>query len=144
MKKTMTVGVAVIAATVLASAKLNKLDKTAKFSFIRTLSRLRPIREKNEADEKDAQERLKPDNWDEILAIEERPRNEWTPAETALHDTAVIKFNKAVEECMNSLRDETVDVDVEEVGEDALSLLFDSNPEWTAAGMERMVELFTK
>lgn len=140
----MTVGVAVIAANVLASAKLNKLDGTAKFPFIRTLSRLRPIREKNEADEKDAQERLKPDNWDEILAIEERPRNEWTPAETALHDTAVIKFNKAVEDCIMPRRDESVEVEIENVSEDALVHLFNSNPEWTAAAMERMVELFTK
>lgn len=68
MKKKPTKETILNAYNILSQSKLGKMDEAGKFAVIRTLRPLKGVATALQDYEKDARERLKPDNYDELVA----------------------------------------------------------------------------
>lgn len=100
---------------------LRELPKQALFVIMRTLRALRPIAEEWEKSEKDAAERLRPENA-EALALELK-HADTTPERKEEISQIERKYSADVDEFMNGLADEEVDVALERIDEDAFYAL---------------------
>lgn len=121
---------------VLNEVKLTKLADADKYLIIKMLKKLRPIAENFEAYQKDAGERLKPTNWDEI--IEKAQKWQQEGEETTLTDEEKKEINLAIYTYDNSVRscisEELMienEVEYKKISEEAFEKLLASN-DWDA------------
>ncbi|MDE6022323.1 MAG: hypothetical protein K2G13_02360 [Muribaculaceae bacterium] len=107
--------------------KLSGLDTKDMFKVINIIRVLKPIAEAFHDFQRDAGERLKPDNWDEILEKKER-MDKLPPAEQAEVDNAIAEFNKKGAECVQAELDKEVELEpYEHLGKDAFGILVKDN-----------------
>lgn len=138
--KTLSIEKAVAAYSQLAAAKLNACKASEKFVVIKATAALRPIAEKYQSIARDAQERLRPDNWEQLVEQSKR-WTELSDADKAAHNEAVYKYNAEVEECLAEELSKEAEVEVGALDEEALGRLLDSNPEWNVAQAEAVIAL---
>lgn len=142
MTKNITTEEAVIVSQLLQGVKLTSVKGKDKFPVIRAISALRPIMEAYAATEKDAQERLRPENW-ETLVEQSGKWDTLTDEEKTIHNATAEKYQREVTECLSAERKKAVSVEVGVLSEDALASLFDSNPEWNGVQAELIMDFFT-
>lgn len=122
--------------TILKEAKLTKLADADKYSIIKILRKLRPTAEKFDADKKDASERLKPENWDDIIAKAQQWQKEGedttlTEEERKEINATIIKYENSVRECIIEELNTEVEVDMPTINEAVFEKLMASN-DWEA------------
>lgn len=106
----------------LASAKMSKMKDEDRFSFIRTMNKLRPIANGVNEIIADACKRLEPDGWDGIVQkISSNAKLSVSESET------LNKYNRDVQTCVNAEINKEVEVDFEELSMEAISSLSASN-----------------
>lgn len=121
---------------ILKEAKLTKLADSDKYTIIKILRKLRPTAEKFEEDKKDASERLKPENWEDIIAKAQQWQKDGN--ETTLTDeekkeinATIIKYENSVRECIIEELNTEVEVDMPTISEAVFEKLMASN-DWEA------------
>lgn len=121
---------------VLNEVKLTKLSDADKYLIIKMLKKLRPIAENFEAYQKDAGERLKPTNWDEI--IEKAQKWQQEGEETTLTDEekkeinlAIYTYDTSVRNCVTEELMLEHEVEYKKISEEAFEKLLASN-DWDA------------
>lgn len=134
------------AAAILAEARLTGMDDADKFTVIRALRVLKPIRQQYEDFVQDAAKRLRPEGFDRL----EQMKREWNEqhkgqkykdlTEEELLELNDINqqyndYNSKVEDCIReeSMAEHTLSY--ARLSDEALGKLMAANPEWTAAAM---------
>lgn len=103
-------------------AKLTKMENTERFALILAIRQLKKVNADFEDFLKDAQERLKPEDFDKIVS-KVQAREELTPEESAI----INKYNRDVEDCVKDELDKEVELTFEPLSEDALGRFIASN-----------------
>ena len=121
---------------ILKEAKLTKLADADKYTIIKILRKLRPTAEKFEEDKKDASERLKPENWEDIIAKAQQWQKEGeettlTEEEKKEINATIIKYENSVRECIIEELNTEVEVDMPTISEAVFEKLMASN-DWEA------------
>lgn len=145
----------VTATAALSDAKLTGMADTDKFTVIRALRVLKPIRQQYEDFVRDASERLKPEGFDRL---QERARK-WNDQHkgkkmadltdderTELEDinTQYADYNKKVEQCVREEADRDQPLDFAKLTEEAFGKLLAANADWTAATILLLTETLMK
>lgn len=127
-------------ASVLAGAKLGKCQTADKFAIIKASAALKPRAEEYNALVKEAQERLRPENWDAL--VEESKRwDELDEAARAVHNRQVQAYTDEVNGCVAELLAREVEIELPGgLDAEAMGRLLDSNPEWTVGQAGLVVE----
>ena len=126
---------------VLNGAKLAKMQDTDKFTVIRAMRALKPIQADYEAAVRDAQERLKPEDFDALqkkaadwnATHKDKKLTDLTPEErTTLGgiNAAYRDYTEKVEQCVRDLAETEKTLDYTRLSQDAFGKLLESNPEW--------------
>ena len=113
---------------VLKEAKLTKLADADKYTVIKILRKLRPTAEKFEEDKKEAQEKLKPENWDEIVEKANLLRKENNSNRLTADE---VEYFVKVNECLGEELEKEVEIDIPTINEEAFEKLMASN-DWEA------------
>lgn len=121
---------------VLSEAKLTKVEEANKYSVIKVLRKLRPTAESFEAYQKDAQERLKPENWDDVVTKVQQWQQEGeettlTEEERKDVNMAIMTYDRSVNSCIIEELNLEVEVELKKMTEAAFEKLLASN-EWDA------------
>lgn len=124
MKKTVKIEILVMAAAVLAQSKIDKMQDKEKFALIRATHPIKRVSEDYAAFRKDALEKLKPEDYDALLA-KEKAGQEYTAEESA----RVRKYNADVQECVGAELAREVEIDLPPLTEEGVVNLSSSNPE---------------
>ena len=131
-------------AGVLAGAKLGKCQTADKFVVIKTSAALRPQAEEYHTLVKEAQERLRPDNWDKLITDSKR-WDDLDEADRTAHNRQVQTYTDEVNACVADLLAKKVDIQLPDpLDTEALGRLLDSNPEWTVAQAELVMDVIGK
>lgn len=125
---------------VLGVAKTTTLETADVLSIIKARRAMRTIVEDYEAFAKDAGEKLKPENYDELVAIEQKG-DEATPEEKALHQRDVIAYRNAVTEAISAEFSKEVEVELPTLSDDALAKLVKENG-WSVGALDELSILF--
>lgn len=104
------------------TAKISKMEDSEKFALIKAVKHLKKVGTDFEDFLKDAQERLKPENFDKIAA-KYQSKEELTADEMA----TLNKYNKDVADCVQGELDKEVELDFEPLSEEALGRFIASN-----------------
>lgn len=126
---------------VLNAAKLSKLADADKFTVIRAMRALKPIYTGYEEAVKDAQERLKPEDFDALqkkaadwnATHKDKKLTDLTPEERTTLDginAAYRDYTSKVEECIRDIAETEKTLDYTRLSQDAFGKLLESNPEW--------------
>ena len=126
---------------VLNAAKLAKMQDADKFTVIRAMRALKPIQTDYEAAVRDAQERLKPEDFDDLqkkaadwnATHKDKKLTDLTPEERATLDginAAYRDYTDKVEQCVRDLAETEKTLDYTRLSQDAFGKLLESNPEW--------------
>lgn len=126
---------------VLNAAKLAKMQDADKFTVIRAMRALKPIQTDYEAAVRDAQERLKPEDFDALqkkaadwnATHKDKKLTDLTPEERATLDginAAYRDYTEKVEQCVRDLAETEKTLDYTRLSQDAFGKLLESNPEW--------------
>lgn len=126
---------------VLNAAKLTKLADADKFTVIRAMRQLKPVYTGYEEAVKDAQERLKPEDFDALqkraadwnATHKDKKLSDLTPEErTTLEgiNTAFRDYTEKVEQCVRDIAETEKTLDYTRLTQDAFGKLLESNPEW--------------
>lgn len=126
---------------VLNAAKLSKLADADKFTVIRAMRALKPVYTGYEDAVKDAQERLKPEDFDALqkkaadwnATHKDKKLSDLTPEErTTLEgiNTAFRDYTEKVEQCVRDIAETEKTLDYTRLSQDAFGKLLESNPEW--------------
>ena len=113
---------------ILKEAKLTKLADADKYTIIKILRKLRPTAEKFEEDKKEAQEKLKPENWDEIVEKANLLRKENNSNRLTADE---VEYFVKVNECLGEELEKEVEIDIPTINEEAFEKLMASN-DWEA------------
>lgn len=141
MKKNIKLSVLISVSAIMAQAALAKCETQEKFKIVRTCSRVKAEVEKYDKLEQEARERLRPENWDELVKLEENREN-LSPEDKAIYQEGVKKYTSDVAECMETELEKEVEIEVETLTEEGLGRLMDSNDKWTVAGCEVIMNFF--
>lgn len=126
---------------VLNAAKLAKMQDTDKFTVIRAMRALKPIQADYEAAVRDAQERLKPEDFDALqkkaadwnATHKDKKLTDLTPEERTTLDginAAYRDYTDKVEQCVRDLAETERELTYTRLSEEALGKLLESNPDW--------------
>lgn len=126
---------------VLNAAKLSKLADADKFTVIRAMRQLKPVYTGYEDAVKDAQERLKPEDFDALqkraadwnATHKDKQLKDLTPEERTTLDginAAYRDYTSKVEECIRDIAETEKTLDYTRLSQDAFGKLMESNPEW--------------
>lgn len=121
---------------VLNEVKLTKLADADKYLVIKILKAIRPIAENFEAYQKDAGERLKPNNWDEIVEKAQKWQQEGenstlTDDEKKEINLAFFTYDKSISNCISEELMIENEVEFKKLTEEAFEKLMASN-DWDA------------
>ena len=126
---------------VLNAAKLAKMQDADKFTVIRAMRALKPIQTDYEAAVRDAQERLKPEDFDDLqkkaaewnATHKDKKLTDLTPEERATLEginAAYRDYTEKVEQCVRDLAETERELTYTRLSEEALGKLLESNPDW--------------
>lgn len=116
----------VAAYKVLGEAKTASLDVSDILEIIRVRRAMRPFVEDYEAFAKDAGDKLRPVNYDVLIAIEQKG-DEATAEEKALYQHGALAYRKAVAEAISAEFSKEVDVDIPVLSDSAIASLIKEN-----------------
>ena len=133
-------------------AKLAKMEDKEKFTLIKAMKALKPIKNEYEDFVKDAREKLKGDNHEEMVKRVEEWRTKHNDTKPADFTTDELKelneintyfndYNKKVEECVKEEADKEVTLEYTRMSEEAFGHLLTSNPEWDVEKMMLAAEV---
>lgn len=133
-------------------AKLAKMEDKEKFTLIKAMKVLKPIKNAYEDFVKDAREKLKGENHEEMLKRVEEWRTKHNDTKPADFTTDELKelneintyfndYNKKVEECVKEEADKEVTLEYTRMSEEAFGHLLTSNPEWDVEKMMLAAEV---
>ena len=133
-------------------AKLAKMDDKEKFTLIKAMKVLKPIKNDYEDFVKDAREKLKGDNHEEMVKRVEEWRTKHNDTKPADFTAAELKelneintyfndYNKKVEECVKEEADKEVSPEYVRLSEDAFGRLLTSNDDWDVENMMLAAEV---
>ncbi len=140
---------------VLNGAKLAKMQDTDKFTVIRAMRALKPIQTDYEAAVRDAQERLKPEDFDDLQkkaaewnnAHKDKKLTDLTPEERTTLDginAAYRDYTEKVEQCVKDLAEKDVVASYARLAEDAFGKLLEGNPEWDAGTVMVLMDVLVE
>lgn len=130
----------------LSEAKLSGMADQDKFTVIRAMRVMKPVKQQYDDFVQDAAKRLRPEGFDKL----EQKAKTWndqhrgkkyadlTPGERAELDDINAKYaeyNKQVEQCVEEEAKRDQPLCYTKLSEEALGKLMAANPEWTAAAM---------
>lgn len=130
----------------LSEAKLTGMADQDKFTVIRALRVMKPVKQQYDDFVQDAAKRLSPEGFDKL----EQKAKQWndqhrgkkyadlTPGErTELDDinAKYAEYNKQVEQCVEEEAKRDQSISYAKLTDEALGKLMAANPEWTAAAM---------
>lgn len=113
---------AVEAFRIINSAKLTKMETSERYAMIIITRQLKKVKDEYDAIIKDAQEKFKPEGFDEI-ASKVQSNAKLSPSERAV----LQKFNNEMEECVNTAHEKEVELEIEPLGKEAFEHFLDSN-----------------
>ena len=133
-------------------AKLAKMEDKEKFTLIKAMKVLKPIKNDYEDFVKDAREKLKGDNHEEMVKRVEEWRTKHNDTKPADFTAAELKelneintyfndYNKKVEECVKEEADKEVSPEYVRLSEDAFGRLLTSNDDWDVENMMLAAEV---
>lgn len=133
-------------------AKLAKMEDKEKFTLIKAMKALKPIKNEYEDFVKDAREKLKGDNHEDMLKRVEEWRTKHNDTKPADFTAAELKelneinayfndYNKKVEECVKEEADKEVSSEYVRLSEDAFGRLLTSNDDWDVEKMMLAAEV---
>ena len=133
-------------------AKLAKMEDKEKFTLIKAMKALKPIKKEYEDFVKDAREKLKGDNHEDMLKRVEEWRTKHNDTKPADFTAAELKelneintyfndYNKKVEECVKEEADKEVSPEYVRLSEDAFGRLLTSNDDWDVEKMMLAAEV---
>lgn len=127
----------------LATAKMAKMQTSDKFALLRIANSLKPEATAFKDFVKDAQERLKPSDWDDTIEKTQRFAS-LTPDEKAAVNNAVNNFSQSVNECVKLEADKEVEIEFAPLSEESLGRLLDSNDDWSVEKAVLIQDTFAK
>lgn len=104
------------------TAKLAKMEDAEKFALIKIVRQLKKVGTDFDDFLKDAQERLKPEKFDEIVGKLQSKEDLTTEEQNALN-----KYNKNVQDCLKDELEKEVELDFEPLSEEAIGRFISSN-----------------
>lgn len=104
------------------NAKLTKMEDAEKFALIKIVRQLKKVSTDFDDFLKDAQEKLKPDEFDKIVE-KVQGKKELSPEEKA----KLNKYNKDVAECLSEELEKEVELDFEPLSSESLGHFIASN-----------------
>ena len=133
-------------------AKLAKMEDKEKFTLIKAMKALKPIKNEYEDFVKDAREKLKGDNHEDMLKRVEEWRTKHNDTKPSDFTAAELKelneinayfndYNKKVEECVKEEADKEVSSEYVRLSEDAFGRLLTSNDDWDVEKMMLAAEV---
>lgn len=136
---------AVMAYSILNTAKLRGIENIIKFELVKIVCKLKPVATAFEAFREDVQIRLRPENFDEMQQKAQDWRNQENDGNVTLSQEERIAINKFFNEyannvnaCIKEEAEKNVDVDFNLLSEDAFNALIGANEDWS---MEHIVTL---
>lgn len=119
-------------------AKLTKVSDSDKIKIVRMLFKMKPINESYQDFIKDAQEKLKGENHDEIISKAQQWQKEGenttlTEEERIEINKYLIEYQRQLDECAREEVEKVHNLEYERIGDDGLETLLASNPDWTAS-----------
>lgn len=117
----------------LRDAKLTRMEEAEQFAVIKTMRTLKGIVTEHEDFVKEAQEKLKPDNFDDL---QRRARSFATldEAEKARTNAEMADYDRKVTECVRPETEKVRKIELEPMGREAFGRLLKSN-DFTASQM---------
>lgn len=142
MKKTLKTSSIVSAFNLLNTAKLTKMEDSDKIRLVRVMRKFKPLFEEFNTAVKDAQEKLKPEGYDERFRKAQiyEVKNEESGMTEEEYTAFIDEFkqaNKLIQEAVNDIALKDTELDLETLSEDAFGKFIASN-DWT---MEQIVLL---
>lgn len=116
---------------ILSKAKLTKMETQEKFGVVRTLGQLKSAATDFEDFRKEAHERLRPEDFEEIKK-KVQAFDSLSEKEKMAVNKAVMDYDKAVADCIAEEAEREQEVEVHTLSEDAFGRFMDSNPELQA------------
>lgn len=121
--------------TILKDSKVTKLEDKDKISIIKDMCLFRPIYEKMEADEKEATEKMKGEDHEEILKLVEKDKlsksdstvEKLTEEEIKRVNDYFNKYYSSLNIYLNELHNEDKELSINKLSEDGFSKLISSN-----------------
>lgn len=107
---------------ILNSAKISKMEDSEKFAFIKAVHQMKKVSADFEDALKDAQEKLKPEGFDEIVN-KPHSKEDLNAEETAILE----KYNEDVTNCVNDELKKEVELNFSALSEGAIGRLISSN-----------------
>lgn len=106
----------------LSGLNISKLERDKQFAILRTARALKATTTALNDFVKDAQERLKPDGFDEIEKKRQR-FSTLSDSERMQVNAAIIAYNKSIDDCVQPEADKLVEIDFDRVGEDVIAAI---------------------
>lgn len=131
-----TISQATNAYNALGAAKTTTLEHADVLAIIKARRVLRPIVEERDAFVKDAMEKFKPADYDELVAIEHKGKDA-TDEEKKKHYEGVTAYYQAVNEAAEAEFAKDVDLELPVISEDALAKLVKENG-WSMAQADEL------
>lgn len=121
--------------SVLNQCKLTGMEAKQKIVLLKNLRRARPFKDAYDKDVQDAVERLKPENYDELMKKAQEHNESLQKGEKGMLSTAELEeigktlqtYNSELSDYANGLLEEEVEIEIERLSEDALAALIDAN-----------------
>lgn len=104
------------------NAKLTKMETAERFALIKAMRQLKKVATEFDDFLKDAQDKLKPENFDTIME-KYQSKQELTSEEIV----AFNKYNKNVSDCLKDELDKEIELTFEPLTEESLGRLIESN-----------------
>lgn len=122
----------VAAYKVLGEAKVTKLEESEVIKIIKARKVMRPIAEEFEAILKDAQEKFKPECWDDVQAKvlqwqQEGENTTLTDAEKKGINKALIDYQNSINKVLNEEQEREVEINIETLKEESATKLIVEN-----------------
>ena len=143
------------ATAALSDAKLTGMADTDKFTVIRALRVLKPIRQQYVDFVQDAANRLRPEDFDQLeqrkkewnKEHEGKKYNELTPQELVelnYINARYTDYNNKIEACIREESDREQELQYDRLTEESFCKLLSANPGWTAATILLLTETLMK
>lgn len=136
---------AVMAYSILNTAKLRGIENNIKFELVKIVCKLKPVATAFEAFREDVQTRLRSENFDEMQQKAQEWQKQEQEGNVTLSEEERIAINKFFNEyannvnaCIKEEAEKNVDVDFNLLSEDAFNALIGANEDWS---MEHIVTL---
>ena len=114
------------------SAKLSKMEDNAKFKVIKALRQIKKVNSEYEDFLKDAQEKLKGDDFESMKEKVQKWQEEGEKSNLPMSERIAInkfftEYNNSVSKCMKEEEEKEVDLDYEKLTEDEFKAFVSSN-----------------